>query len=84
MNELENYRKEIEKIDEEMANLFVKRMNVSKKIGEFKKTNKLPIFDGKREEELKLINIKKVDSEYRQSYMQFFELLLKLSKDFQL
>ena len=84
MSELDNYRKEIEKIDDEMAKLFVQRMKISEAIGEYKKENNLPIFDGKREEELKEINLKKIDSKYRQSYVQLFELVLKLSKDFQL
>ena len=37
MTKLEQYREEIEKIDEQLFNLLAKRMNVSIRIGEYKK-----------------------------------------------
>ena len=84
MTKLDQYREEIEKIDEQLFNLLSRRMSISMKIGEYKKENNLPIFDAKREEELKEKNLLLVEEKYRHSCAEVFELILKLSKDFQL
>ena len=52
MNNLQNARRTIEKIDAEMAELFEKRMKAAETVAEFKKENALPIEDKKREAEL--------------------------------
>ena len=52
MNNLQNARRTIEKIDAEMAELFEKRMKAAEVVAEFKKENALPIEDKKREAEL--------------------------------
>jgi monofunctional chorismate mutase len=46
---MEEYRKEINSIDEELVKLLERRFNVVLKIGEYKKENNLPIYDEKRE-----------------------------------
>lgn len=84
MDKLVEYRTEIEKLDSEIAELLVKRMELSKKIGAYKKENGLQIFDAKREEELKQKNILQVNEEYRRAYQQVFETILKVSKELQL
>lgn len=84
MDKLVEYRTEIEKLDSEIAELLVKRMELSKKIGTYKKENGLQIFDAKREEELKQKNILQVNEEYRRAYQQVFETILKVSKELQL
>ena len=40
---LQNYRKEIDVIDDELLNLIAKRMSISEKIGEFKKEHKVAV-----------------------------------------
>ena len=84
MDKLEEYRLEIEKIDEELAKLICKRMEMSYKIGEFKKQNGLPVYDPKREETLKEKNLSKVEEKYREGYSEIFDEILKVSKDLQL
>ena len=42
MNNLQNTRRTIEKIDAEMAELFEKRMKAAETVAEFKKENALP------------------------------------------
>jgi monofunctional chorismate mutase len=46
---MEQYRKEINSIDEELVKLLERRFNVVLKIGQYKKENNLPIYDEKRE-----------------------------------
>lgn len=84
MSELEEYRKEIDSIDKELISLFEKRMDVAVKVGEYKKKNKLPIFNGKREEEVIQKNVKKLNnSSYRDIGRSFFENLMELSRSIQ-
>ncbi|TNF09416.1 MAG: chorismate mutase [Bacillota bacterium] len=81
---LETLRKEIEQIDVEMMNLFVKRMAISKAIGQFKKENQLPIFDSKREKELidKYLILME-DQTLKPYYQSFIQHIMDLSKDIQ-
>jgi len=51
-NDLENYRKEIDKIDFEIIDLLAKRMSVVDQIGEYKSRNKILVFDEKRFREI--------------------------------
>ena len=49
--ELKDLRTEIDKIDEELVQLFKKRMEVCGQIAEAKKAQGLPVLDSAREEE---------------------------------
>lgn len=84
MEKLQEYRDEIEKIDEELAKLICKRMDVSLKIGQLKKDNYLSIYDPKREESLREKNLSKIEEKYRKGYNEILNVILKVSKDLQL
>ena len=49
MRDLETLRKEIDKVDEEIAALLSKRFDVVKEIGAVKKALSLPVLNAKRE-----------------------------------
>ncbi len=49
---IQDYRQEIDKIDEELVRLFNKRMEVIKEVAQFKKESKTPLYDGERERQL--------------------------------
>lgn len=49
---IEDWRKEIDALDNEIMKLFVKRFELTKKIRRHKKVNKLPVMDRKREEQV--------------------------------
>ena len=49
MNELENYRTQIDAIDAQLVGLFLDRMAVTQKVGEYKKVNGIPVLDADRE-----------------------------------
>ncbi|MFA4996151.1 MAG: chorismate mutase [Patescibacteria group bacterium] len=51
-NDLENYRKEIDKIDFEIIDLLAKRMSIVDRIAEYKKENEIAIIDEKRFSEI--------------------------------
>ncbi len=49
---IENYRQEIDRIDEELVELFSKRMDVVRKVAEYKMESGAPLYDGERERQL--------------------------------
>ena len=49
MNDLEQYRQEIDAIDGELGKLFLRRMEVTGKGGEWKQKNGVPVRDAARE-----------------------------------
>lgn len=48
-NELEPLRSEIDELDRRICELLRDRFSVVKRIGEYKKSNGLPVYDGSRE-----------------------------------
>ena len=50
--DINGLRKDIDKYDREIAELLTKRMETVAKIGEYKRENKLPVYDASREHEL--------------------------------
>lgn len=83
MKTIEELRLEINKIDEEMANLFNKRMEVAKNIALYKKEFNLPIFDKERELQLLNKNIEYVQDDLKPLYREFLIKLMELSKLYQ-
>ena len=52
MTELERYRQEIDRIDVELVRLFLDRMAVTGKVGEFKQREGIPVLDAARERQV--------------------------------
>lgn len=78
---LKELRKQINEIDDEILSLYLKRMNISKQIGQYKKENNLPIYDQKREEELINNLLNKIDNyELKENYKKIILLILDESK----
>lgn len=50
--DLTDLRAEIDNIDSEILDLFIKRMDVCRQVGEYKKVNKIPVMQGNREQEI--------------------------------
>jgi len=81
MNEL---RKEIDLIDEEMLELFLKRMALVKKIAEEKKTMNLPIWNQERESEiLSRLTAKIKDNKLAGLYPKFIVNVMEISRVYQ-
>lgn len=80
---LENCRKEIDGIDRELVDLFIKRMKVSQKIAQIKKSEGMPVYNGEREKEI-LKNIKETaPDEYEPYVEELYIKILELSKRIQ-
>ena len=83
---LQNYRKEIDVIDDELLNLIAKRMNISEKIGEFKKEHKVAVLQMDRWKQVMEHHINKgVNLGLKEdSVKEIFEIIHKDSIDKQL
>ncbi len=81
---LNKYRKQIDKIDAKFVKLFEKRMDVAKKVGEFKKQRNMEIFVAEREKtilEKRAAQVK--NSEYKKYAADFFENVMRISRSLQ-
>ena len=83
MKNIEELRKKINKIDEEMAKLFEERMECVKEIAKYKKENNLPILDKNREKSLIEKNLSYVKDELKPYYEEYLKKTIELSKKYQ-
>ena len=81
MNKL---RREIDRIDSEILRLYEERMDVAKKIGQYKIDNDLPIYDAAREDEkLEKIFEAVKNEDYADGAAQLFITLMQVSRELQ-
>lgn len=83
MTQLEIFRKEIDEINIKLIELFKKRMEISKKIGDFKKENNIPILDLNREKEIIKTYTENEDSRYKEYIKKFLQNIMDISKEAQ-
>ena len=82
--ELHEIREEIRQIDEEMAELFCRRMEAVRKVAAYKNRRGLPILD--QEQEARVIDGRSAlikDPELRPFYIEFLKDVMKVSKHWQ-
>ena len=83
-NSLEKARKEINRIDEDMAKLFEERMAYARIIAEYKKERGLPILDEQRERDIINKNSKLIGDEViREYYVSFLKNNMATSRAYQ-
>lgn len=83
-NKLDEAREIINEVDEQMVDLFIKRMAAVSMVAEYKAENDLPIFDNGREEIIKSKNAEMLANKKLESYYKtFFDGVLNASKDYQ-
>jgi chorismate mutase/prephenate dehydratase len=82
--ELHEIREEIRQIDEEMAELFVRRMEAVRKVAAYKNQRGLPVLD--REQEARVIQGRSAlikDPELQPFYREFLQETMDISKRWQ-
>ncbi len=83
-NSLDNIRKEINEIDRQMAELFVRRMKAAQAVAEYKKERGLAILDEARENEVIRRNSSLVeDEQIREYYVNFLQSTMAISRSYQ-
>lgn len=79
---MEKYRKEIDKIDSEIAKLLEKRFEICSEIGDFKSKNNIETEDKSREKEI-FEKIERTDLKYRDNIKEVESKILLESKKIQ-
>lgn len=83
MRTLGDIRKEIDAIDDEIASLYVRRLEISKEVAEAKRAAGAPLGDPAREREILLKAAERVGPEYEDGAALLFTTLFELSKALQ-
>lgn len=81
--ELKDLREQIDTVDDELVNLFVKRMQLSAKIADYKKANNLPIYVPAREREILQEVAEKSGAEMSNYTRVLYSMLFELSRSYQ-
>ncbi len=80
--DLKKCREEINKIDDQMKELFLKRMEVVSEVAKYKIENNMPIFDASREASMKE-RLSENTGAMKEYYLAFLEEMLVQSKNYQ-
>ena len=84
MEKLDICRDLIDSIDNQIIELYVKRMEIVKEITKLKIENDLPVLDQNREKIMLEKNLEKIkDDEFKKYYKDVLEGFLKASKEIQ-
>ena len=84
MDQLQEARQTINSVDQQMAALFVRRMEACRVIAGYKKERALPIYDAEREQAVLKKNSAYVeDEQIKDYYLRFLQGLMDLSKLYQ-
>ena len=81
--ELKDLRNQIDNIDDELVQLFTKRMAISAQIADYKKANGLPIYVPAREREILQDVAEKAGPEMANYTRVLYSMLFELSRSFQ-
>ena len=79
LNELRN---EINRIDDEILELFLRRMDVAEQVADYKRAHNLPIYQPQREQEI-LESVSERAGELGNYARSLFSTLMELSKQYQ-
>ena len=84
MTELEKCRVEIDEIDRKIIELYEKRMNIIKRVTQYKIKNSIPVLDSSRESKMLEKNLNLINElEFKKYYPSVLNGFLKASKDMQ-
>ena len=84
--EIQSLRQQINEVDEQLAELFDRRMTISKGVALYKKEHNLPIFDKEREQQVLARVVEAYphrDQAFHKSLVTFFQTVMDLSKESQ-
>ena len=82
MKDLTEIRAEIDSIDNELIALFMRRMDCSRAVAEYKKANNIPILNAGREEEI-LNSVEQKGGEYGEYARELYKKIMELSRELQ-
>lgn len=83
-DQLKEIREKITRTDEEMAELFRRRMELVEQVGLYKKANSLPVYDPERERQVLMEGARRMDDpKIRAHYVNFLESVMAIARRYQ-
>ena len=83
INDINDIRKEIDEIDKELVDLYIRRMNCSARVAEYKREHNMPVLDASRERAL-LNKISELSGSELEGYARtLYSTILDLSRSYQ-
>ena len=83
INDINDIRKEIDEIDKQLVELYIRRMNCSAEVAEYKREHNMPVLDASRERAL-LNKISELSgSEFEEYTRTLYSTILDLSRSYQ-
>lgn len=79
---LEELRSEIDAVDEKLLPLFLKRMDLSKRVAEFKRENNMPILNKTREREI-LAKVMEESGDMKEYSHRFYSQIFEIGRAYQ-
>ncbi len=83
MYDINYLRKQIDEIDSQLLPLFLKRMECSRNVAEYKRANNMPILDKTREEQILDSKAAQVSEELQAPVRDLFSSIMKISRSLQ-
>lgn len=80
---LEEIRQKIDRIDEQMKELFLQRMDLSREVIEHKKLTGAPVYAAEREREILDVRTSGANEEQLSSCKAFFQHMMEISRSYQ-
>jgi len=80
MDELNNLRREIDQIDRQLVELFCQRMDVTRRVGEYKAAAGMPVLDRDREREVLMSKGSLAGEELRPAVIALYQTIMALSR----
>ena len=82
MRDLSEIRKDIDSIDNQLIDLFKRRMDCAKEVGFYKKERNIPVLNQQREIEI-LDNVQEKGGEYGEYARELYKKIMELSRELQ-
>lgn len=83
MNDLEQIRKKIDRIDDSIGMLLVKRLELSLRVGELKKMAHTPVIDSAREQSILSRISQQIPDELNNEIIGIFKTIIEYSRKLQ-
>ncbi len=83
MYDIDILRKQIDEIDSQLLPLFLKRMECSKNVAEYKRANNMPVLDKAREKQILDSKATQVAENLKNPVRDFFSGIMKISRNLQ-
>lgn len=81
--DLTQLRAELDKVDSQLEQCFIKRMEIVASVAEYKRANNLPTLDSAREQQVLDKHAANVDAKFDSFIRDYFTNVMRISREYQ-